>query len=50
MTAAFTELRNAAMSVQQSCALTGISRATYYRRASPSAAKHGPWLPRRPPP
>lgn len=50
MTAAFTELRAAEVSVQASCALTGISRATYYRRASPPPAKHGPWLPRRPPP
>jgi putative transposase len=50
MTAAFAELRAADVSVQTSCALTGISRATYYRRATPPMAKHGPWLPRRPPP
>ncbi|MFC5099692.1 hypothetical protein [Kibdelosporangium philippinense] len=50
MTAAFTDLRAAEVSVQASCALTEISRATYYRRASPPSAKHGPWLPRRPPP
>lgn len=50
MTTAFTELRNAQISVQKSCALTGISRATYYRRANPKAAVHGPWLPRTPPP
>jgi transposase InsO family protein len=30
--------------------LTGTSRATYYRKAKPVGPKHGPWLPRTPPP
>ena len=38
------------MSVQRACTLTGISRATYYRRAKPVGPRHGPWLPRTPPP
>jgi transposase InsO family protein len=50
MTAAFTELRAGKISVQQSCALTGRSRATYYRHAHPHGPMHGPWLPRTPPP
>jgi hypothetical protein len=50
MTAAFTELRSAQMSVQKSCALTGTSRATHYRRANPKGPMHGPWLARRQPP
>ena len=50
MTAAFTELRTADVSIHKSCALTGISRATYYRHANPKGPVHGPWLPRRPPP
>jgi transposase InsO family protein len=50
MTAAFTELRTAEMSVQKSCELTGISRATHYRHAHPKGPVHGPWLPRTPPP
>jgi putative transposase len=50
MTAAFTELRTAEVSVHKSCVLTGISRATYYRHANPKGPVHGPWLPRRPPP
>jgi transposase InsO family protein len=49
MTTAFTELRSAQISVQKSCALTGISRATHYRRANPKGPVHGPWLPRTPP-
>lgn len=31
-------------SVQRACTLTGISRATYYRRAKPLGPRHGPWL------
>lgn len=50
MTTAFTELRAAEVSVKKSCALTGISRATHYRHASPKGPLHGPWLPRTPPP
>jgi hypothetical protein len=50
MTAAFTDLRAAGISVQQSCALTGISRATHYRQANPHGPLYGPWLPRTPPP
>jgi transposase InsO family protein len=45
----FTELREAEISVKRSCALTGVSRATHYRRARPPGAVHGPWLRRRPP-
>jgi putative transposase len=36
--------------VQRACTLTGISRATYYRKAKPVGPMHGPWLPRTPPP
>ena len=50
LTATFTELRDAQISVQKSCALTGLSRATYYRRVNPKGPMHGPWLPRTPPP
>jgi transposase InsO family protein len=50
MTAAFTELRTSKISIQQSCALTGLSRATHYRHAHPRGPVHGPWLPRTPPP
>lgn len=50
MNTAFTELRAAEVSVQKSCALTGISRATHYRRLTPRGPVHGPWLPRTPPP
>ena len=50
MTTAFTDLRGVQMSVQKSCALTGISRATHYRHANPQGPRHGPWLPRTPPP
>ncbi|MFB6398722.1 hypothetical protein AAFH96_37560, partial [Polymorphospora sp. 2-325] len=46
----FGELRDADISVQRACALTGTSRATYYRRAKPVGPRHGPWLPRTPPP
>ncbi|WP_326549835.1 IS3 family transposase [Micromonospora sp. NBC_01813] len=46
----FGELRDAGVSVQRACALTGTSRATYYRRARPVGPRHGPWLPRTPPP
>jgi len=39
------------MPVQPACTLTGTSRATYYRKAKPVVGpRHGPWLPRRPPP
>jgi putative transposase len=38
------------MSVQKSCALTAVSRATYYRHANPKPPLHGPWRPRTPPP
>ena len=50
MTTAFTELCSAQISVQKSCALTGISRATHYRQVNPKGPLHGPWLPRTPPP
>jgi putative transposase len=50
MTAAFTDLRAAGIPVRTSCALTGIARATHYRQASPRGPRHGPWLPRTPPP
>jgi putative transposase len=50
MTTAFTELRDAQISVQKSCALTGMSRATHYRHVNPKGPLHGPWLPRTPPP
>ena len=36
--------------MQRACTLTGISRATYYRKAKPAGPMHGPWLPRTPPP
>jgi putative transposase len=36
--------------VQRACTLTGISRATYYRKAKPVGPMHGPWLPRTLPP
>lgn len=49
-TTAFTALRAAQLSVQKSCGLTGISRATHYRHAHPRGRMHGPWLPRTPPP
>jgi transposase InsO family protein len=38
------------VSVQKTCTLTGISRATYYRHANPAPALHGPRRPRTPPP
>jgi putative transposase len=38
------------VSVQKACVLTGVSRATHYRRARPLGPRHGPWLPRTPPP
>jgi hypothetical protein len=51
---AFTELRAVQVSIARACALTGRSRATYYRRADPTGMTlgplHGPHLPRRPPP
>ena len=50
MTSTFRELRGVQISVQRSCALTGMSRATHYRRVNPKGPVHGPWLPRRPPP
>ena len=50
MTVAFSDLRTAEISVQKSCVLTGISRATHYRHVNPKGAMHGPWLPRTPPP
>ena len=50
MTAAFTELRAAGISVQKACVVTGRSRATHYRHAGPHGPVHGPWLPRTPPP
>jgi transposase InsO family protein len=50
MTTTFTDLRTAEISVQKSCELTGISRATHYRHAHPKGPMHGPWLPRTPPP
>lgn len=36
--------------MQRACTLTGISRATYYRKVKPVGPVHGPWLPRTPPP
>lgn len=36
--------------MQRACVLTGTSRATYYRRAKSVGPRHGPWLPRTPPP
>jgi len=43
-------LRGAGTPLQRACTLTGTSRATYYRRAKPVGPRHGPWLPRTPPP
>jgi transposase InsO family protein len=50
MTTAFAQLRAAEISVKKSCVLTGMSRATHYRRANPTGPVHGPRLPRTPPP
>jgi transposase InsO family protein len=50
MTTTFAELRAAELSVQRSCGLTGISRASHYRHTHPTGPVHGPWLPRTPPP
>lgn len=50
MMSTFAELRAAEVSTQHSCALTGISRATHYRHVTPKGPRHGPWLPRTPPP
>ena len=50
LTATFEQLRTTEISVQRACTLTGISRATYYRKAKPAGPRHGPWLPRTPPP
>lgn len=50
MTTAFTELRAAQIPITTACALTGMSRATHYRHANPQGRRHGPWLPRTPPP
>jgi transposase InsO family protein len=50
MTVAFTELRTAEISVEKSCALTGMSRATHYRHLTSKGPMHGPWPPRTPPP
>ena len=50
MTETFTDLQAAGIPVRTSCALTGIARATHYRQASPRGPRHGPWLPRTPPP
>jgi transposase InsO family protein len=36
--------------VQKTCALTGIARATHYRRADRVGPRHGPWPARTPPP
>jgi transposase InsO family protein len=36
--------------VQKTCALTGIARATHYRRAEHAGPRHGPWPARTPPP
>jgi len=36
--------------VRTSCVLTGISRASHYRHAGGAGRRHGPWLPRTPPP
>jgi putative transposase len=38
------------MPVQRACTLTGISQATYYRRANPVGPRYGPWPARKPPP
>lgn len=50
MTSAFTDLRTAQVPVSTACVLTGRSRATHYRHATPGGPVHGPWLPRTPPP
>jgi transposase InsO family protein len=54
MNTAFAQLRTAQVSIAAACALTGRSRATHYRRVDPGGVvlgpRHGPWLPRRPPP
>jgi transposase InsO family protein len=50
MTAAFTKPRASKISIQQSCALTGLSRATHYRHAHPHGPVHGPWMARTSPP
>jgi putative transposase len=50
MTTAFTDLRAAQVSVQTACVLTGMSRATHYRRAGATGPMHGPHRPRTPPP
>lgn len=50
MTTAFDELRSALVPVTTSCALTGRSRATHYRRLEGTGPVHGPRLRRRPPP
>ena len=54
MTAAFTELRAARVSITKACRLTGRSRATHYRHADPAGVtlgpRHGPRRPRRMPP
>ena len=49
MTTTFAELRDVDISVKESCALTGTSRATHYRHVNPKGPMHGPWLPRAPP-
>jgi putative transposase len=49
MTTTFAELRAVDISVKESCALTGTSRATHYRHVNPKGPMHGPWLPRAPP-
>jgi putative transposase len=36
--------------VTTSCTLTGISQATHYRHLKSKGPRHGPWLPRAPPP
>ena len=46
MTTTFAELRDVDISVKESCALTGTSRATHYRHVNPKGPMHGPWLPR----
>ena len=50
MTTAFTQLRAANVPVTTACALTGRSRATYYRNAAAAGPAHGPRPPRSPPP
>jgi hypothetical protein len=49
MTAAFTDVRQAGIAVQQACTLTGTARASYYRHARPKPPVQGPRPPRRPP-